>query len=386
MVIRVRNLAAVVVLVGLCAVGPSADACCMVPLDYGGDVDQSAQQVALWHHEGHQELVVRVSPFFQGVEELPGYLAWVLTVPSKPMAYAVASRGIFDEARDLHRRLQDMAASQEARRSKFSNPFPGATVDGAALLAPTGARGLDVSAPIRVGPYEITEVKARGAEALDALNDYLKERAFPQEDPAHMRWFVENDFTFLCIYILPPEGQSSLGKTLDLEPLQIGFKTPEPYYPGMFSSQQGNFGLKLTAFTSKPVARASLRSIRKKLHARTGTYDNLWTEQPLADELSAVTDKASALASVPRWHVNRLSSRGFNAPDRSPRISEWDGDVYFALGGAADQPPSWYYGDRAIGWPERFWREHRYAALVWLLLIGVGFLGVRALVRRGRAT
>ena len=380
---RVAVITAVVLLLGAAWV----DACCMVPRDYEGDVDQTAQQVAILHHDGHQELIVRVAPEFLGTEELPGFMAWVLTVPAKPTGYALANRGVFNSARTLEDKLQDLAEWQEARRSKFSMPESFMGVDSEAKLAVDGiaASGLAISEPIRVGPYDITEVKARGSEALDELNAYLQKRGFPQEDPAHMRWFVENDFTFLCIYIEPQQGKDKLGQKVDLEPLQVGFDTPRPYYPGMFSSQQGNFALKLAALTSKPIQRDSLRAIKRKLVARTGTYDNLWTEKPLPDELGKAASKIAHFASVKRWYVNRLVSRGFNRPGESDvKIANWKEDVRFTLGTAADDPPAWYYGDRDIGSLELFWREHRYAGMVLIggfLLAAFAFL---RLLRRGR--
>ena len=46
------------------------DGCCMVPRDYPGDVDQSMQEVLILHADGHEELVIRVRPFFRDAEEV----------------------------------------------------------------------------------------------------------------------------------------------------------------------------------------------------------------------------------------------------------------------------------------------------------------------------
>ena len=56
----------------LCALvlahGPSGDACCMVPREYPGDVDQSMQEVVVAFADGHEDLILRVKPFFKDAE------------------------------------------------------------------------------------------------------------------------------------------------------------------------------------------------------------------------------------------------------------------------------------------------------------------------------
>ena len=47
---------------------------------------------------------------------------------------------------------------------------------------------------------------------VSALNAWLEKNGFPTEDPEHMKYFVENKFTFLAIKINPPKGDRlSLG-------------------------------------------------------------------------------------------------------------------------------------------------------------------------------
>ncbi len=378
----------ILVLIGCLALllARPAGTCCMVPMSFAGDVDQSAQRVIAVHHDGHQELIARVAPFFQGTDDTPAYLAWVLTVPSKPTGYDVVAPEVFKEAAALADRLEALAARQEARRSRFFNPVPKGMLGVDSMQVTAAARGgLDVSAPVEVGPYEITEVKARGVDALDQLNAYLDARGFPQEDPAHMRWFVENDFTFLCIYITPPEGQDRLGKQLELDALRVGFAAERPYYPGMFSSRQGNFSLALTVVTSKPLAASALNAQRGKLNARSSDYRNLWTVKAFPGALGKSVADVPPLHGVERWYVNALHSRGFNRnrDDGTPEIAHWREDVFFALGGEADEPPSWYYGDRDIGAVERAWREHRIAIVIWTALIAACVTAIW-IVRRKR--
>ena len=326
---------------------PPADGCCMVPRDYPGDVDQSSQQVVVLHHAGHQELVVRVRPFFREAEETPASLAWLVTTPSKPTAYDTADPAVFDEARALHKRLEAYYDAQEPKplfpSCSLGAMAPGADAEG--KLATTW--GVEVDPTVKVGPYTITPVRALGPDAVAGLNRYLEEHGFGTEDPEHLAWFAKHDYTFLCIRITPPEGAVSLGKHLDLVPLRVGFATERPYYPGMYSANQGNFGLELTTITSKPLSRGSLRFMRRKLHAGHKA-ENLFTDATLTGAFEPVAEAALGTKPAPeRWYVNRYDSYGFNEKDAEgvPAILRWKEDVLWALGGEPDLPPSWYYGD-----------------------------------------
>ena len=64
-----RNRRIVVAVLAVVLLGAAwVDACCMVPRDYPGDVDQSAQHALVLHHDCEQELVLRVRPFFHHAE------------------------------------------------------------------------------------------------------------------------------------------------------------------------------------------------------------------------------------------------------------------------------------------------------------------------------
>jgi hypothetical protein len=368
-------------------------ACCMVPRSWDGAVDQAEQNVVVLHHAGHEELILRVTPFFQrkdgtplpeAADAAPPYVEWVVTVPSPPTGYRTLPAGVFREAGELVSRLEALAKAQHDARTRLDvlTNYLRATRG----VATAAEAGLDVSAPVRVGPHEITEVKARGREALGQLNAYLAARGLPEEDPDHMAWFVDRGFTFLCIHVTPPPGSARLGRLLDLEPLQIGFETERPYYPAKFSSRQGAFAVQLTAITSRPVAQESLRAVRDRLDAMVSAWPNLWTVRPLP---GAVGEAAGApwAEGVSRWYVNAYASRGFNRTlkDGRPVIATWEDDVHWDLGGDADDMPGWYYGDRELSLVERQVREHGYA---WAVLGGLSLLlvlGVRRRRRRGSA-
>lgn len=347
-------------------------ACCMVPRSYSGDVDQAAQQVVILHRAktddapGYQEMLIRVQPFFQGAQGNPEYIAWVITVPSKPLRYDVADKAALQAGADLHEKLFQLARRQWADRSQFEWPswLPSAMTE----RGMEDARSLlTEDAAVQVGPYTITPVRTQGAAALDELNTYLQERGFAAEDREYLAYFVENDFTFLCVRITPPQGQATLGGRLDLPPLVIGFETDELYYPGRFSSRQGNFALDLTLISDKPLATESVSTTRDRLKAIGRGYVqlvNLYSVQPLPEALASVLSERARTVEKPRWYVNRIQSEGFNPNDEAgnPAIAGWEDDVFIKVGDNTDELPGfWYYGDLEIPFLERMFREHAMA-------------------------
>lgn len=347
-------------------------ACCMVPRSYSGDVDQAAQQVVILHRAktddapGYQEMLIRVQPFFQGAQGNPEYIAWVITVPSKPLRYDVADKAALQAGADLHEKLFQLARRQWADRSQFE--WPSWLPSGMTERGMEDARSLlTEDATVQVGPYTITPVRTQGAAALDELNTYLQERGFAAEDREHLAYFVENDFTFLCVRVTPPQGQATLGGRLDLPPLVIGFETDELYYPGRFSSRQGNFALDLTLISDKPLATESVSTTRDRLKAIGRGYVqlvNLYSVQPLPEALASVLSERARMVEKPRWYVNRIQSEGFNPNDEAgnPAIASWKDDVFIKVGDNTDELPGfWYYGDLEIPFLERMFREHAMA-------------------------
>lgn len=348
-------------------------ACCMLPMGFPGDVDQAEQQLLVMHRDGHQEMVIRVAPVFKGGGDGPLYMTWVVTVPSTPTGYREASPDTLHAGKDLHEELFRLAKQQWSDRTQFSLnylvPMLGSTAGNASAAA--GDDSLRFGETVRLEHYTITPVQGVGAGALDALNAWLRKNGFPTEDPGHMKYFVDNNFTFLCIYVTPPEGKT-LGTAAALPPLQVGFDCPAPYYPGKFSSRQGDFSLDLTILTDKPLEMDALRERIAQLKAYAGgkvELCNLWTVQPLPQHLAAAME-GRMNATAERWYVNRIASRGFNPLDKDgqPTIAAWKEDIFFPLGNHTDELPGfWYYGDQDIGFLERFFREH---ALAFMMLSG----------------
>jgi len=340
---------------------PALAACCMVPTDYPGDVDQSRQEVLILHRNGHQEMAIRVLPYFKDAADNPAQLTWILTLPSAPTGFQQADPEVFAQGRDLYQRMFQLARNQWSAKTDFAFGLPGANdaAAGGAELA-----GLNVGTTVQVGPYTVTPVKAQGKEALENLNQWLAQRGFPKEDAAHLAWFVENDFTFLCIHFKPPAGKAA---ALQLPALQVGFDTKAAYYPGKFSARQGNFALDMTLLSDKPLELDNLQLMRERLNDSPNdrvVLHNIWTSQPLPAPLAAMAGKEEAPA---KWYINRIASRGFNANDGGgqPAIAGWKDDVFFAIGDTPDELPGfWYYGDAEISWPERMFRQHALAGII----------------------
>lgn len=314
----------------------SAWACCMIPKTFAGKVQQSAQQVVVLHGDGHQELVIRVAPRFVGTKAGAPYCAWVLTVPATPTKYAVSDAQVFDHAAELFVKLHALARAQK--------PKPLFTEGGGkAKSAAAVPAGVEVGRKVRVGPYDITEVKATGAQAVEGLNRYIAENGFPAEPPGELSYFAENGFTFLCIKIMPPAGETVLPPSLEgLPALRVGFPSARPYYPGKYSARQGAFALDLIILSAKALDGLSFGLNMVRLGDNPGGLRNLWSVQPLPGKLREAVD-GTKLQAVPRWYVNRIQSPGFNKGDRA--IAHWKTDMFFELGGPNDEPPTWYYGD-----------------------------------------
>lgn len=360
-------------------VAPVVSACCMVPRTWDGRVQQNQQKALVLHNDGTEHLILKIAPEFSG-KGAPQKMAWVVTVPNLPKNYAVADESIIDDATGMHEKLVRLAMDQWQERSHLYVPsfsqMMGTSVDGS-------ANAVSEHPTINVGPYSITPVQATGQHAVDQLNKYLADEGYPPEEPSHLEYFIENDFTFLCIRVTTGNS-AKLAKNPNMPPLRITFDTDAPYYPAKFSSRQGNFGLDLTIITTDPLD----SDVLQQLILRTGAHPvhrvvlgNLWSTQPLPESI------AEHLPGVDpdRWYVNRLTTDGFNDEGQ---IAKWKDDLFFTLGSSEDSVPGfWYYGDTEIGFMERMFREHIIAIFFWFM--GLSFIGLmlksRANKRRAKA-
>lgn len=293
-----------------CLSGSPAMACCMLPATYVGTISQNAHEAVIIHHAGREELVLRIDYKIIG-ESMPDNFAWVITVPNEPDEYAIADAKLFEEMFVLSEKLRPPS------RTKSKRGFGGAF----------GGSGVELGKQVQVGPYDIQPVRGVGANALTALNTWLKAKGFPTEDPAHMEYFVANKFTFLCIKIAAPKEEKAVGADGTVPPLHLSFASPKPYYPLRFSSRQGVFDVNLHVLTQRALnyrtSDSVLRQINWTNHDFTRNYKLYKARVP--NSLKKVFDNSRFKADRAVWFYNNIRGDQVN---RDNAIARWKTDVF----------------------------------------------------------
>ncbi len=294
-------------------------ACCMVPAGYAGRIGQDAQE-ALIVHDGHrEELVLRINYKIEGAK-MPESFAWVITVPNEPDAYAVADPDLFEKMDKLAKLL----LAQTPRYSALSADQPFS--DGNAAVP----QGVELGKAVTVGPYAIQPIRGVGSNALLGLNTWLNANGFPSENPEHMRYFVESNFTFLCVKIKPEGGSSLVPSSGVLPPLHLSFASKRPYYPLKFSSQQGEFDLNLHILTKQPVdfkaIKKQLKSIAWSNSGYKKNYKLHHTSVPKV--LGDVLKKGKIQAKQRYWNYSNIQCLKLN---KGKSLERLESDVFFEL-------------------------------------------------------
>ncbi len=287
----------------------------MVPRTYKGTISQSAQEAVLFHAGDREELILRINYKLKG-EGTPDRFAWVITVPNEPDRYAVADGKLFEE-------MFDWAQEEMFKKRRSFGLLP---------KADAVANGIELGKRVQVGPYDIQPVRALGAEALGALNAWLKKNGFPTEDPAHMKYFVDNKFTFLAIKISPPKGEKVVKPGGEVNPLHLSFKSEKVYYPLRFSSRQGVFDVNLYLFTDRDFDHRQSKGVLEKINANfpSNLKYNVSVRagqlpKSLVQQLAKIADPT--IKKVKRWKANLVRTKGTN---RGNTIASWKEDVFFA--------------------------------------------------------
>ncbi len=209
-------------------------ACIHPPRSYKGSVEEKSQQAIIFHHDGREELILKVDYKLTPKSKygLPSSLAWVVPVPEAPDHYSVEDNAIFEELF----KLTDISSIEYG-------------ADGTPLKDRSG--GIDLLQKVTVGEYEIQPIKAKGKEAGPALNKWLSKNEFGEVPVENMEYYLKNDFTFLAIKIHPQKSNSPMAQAGGFSPLRISFKTKHIYFPLKFSSHQGTFDVTLYVITEK---------------------------------------------------------------------------------------------------------------------------------------
>ncbi|MFT5523428.1 MAG: hypothetical protein ACI9HK_001374 [Pirellulaceae bacterium] len=330
--------------------------CCMVPVDYEGKISQNAQQAILFHQGDRQELILAIDYAITG-ETMPSSFAWIITVPAEPDAYHLADNSIFESVGHWAKHLVTPPIAEDAAAG-------GGCDCSAVPLAPASKAGsVELGRFAEVGPYAIQPVRAVGANALTGLNSWLQENGFPTESPEHMKYFIDNNFTFLCIKVSPPEGNPAVASGGDLSPLQISFKSDKVYYPLRFSSRQGMFDLQLTTLTREPVdfkqSREALtkiswlsRELYRNVPVKPGMFPGPLTEAYDRHQLGEVTGD---------WYLNLLQCRMVN---QNNSIDTWKEDVFLVTNPKVEPRQA------------SLWNP----SLLWLIVIAIGVWALRRLL------
>lgn len=305
-----------------------ASACMMVPKDFEGRISQNRHQAILVHHGDQEELILRINYKISG-GKTPLQFAWIITTPTEPSAYHLADPKIFDETSLWANRL-----IRPPRKSRGSRSRLGGLTDDKRPQA-----ALEFGKREVVGPYDIQPVRARGRDALDALNQWLTANGFPTEDPGHMKYFIDEEFTFLCVKINSAEGADGVASSALLPPLHLTFETENPYYPLLFSSRQGVFDLELTTLTDQSLDYGgSYHALTKQLRWSAPRYKKNVPVRAnqLPKSLAAALKKSKNAGKRANWKLNVI--RGSKLNGEPYAIAGWKSDVFLAKNSEQSTP------------------------------------------------
>jgi len=282
----------------------------MLPKKYQGSIQQSSQEAVIIHENGQQDLILKVNPQING-KAAPPYFAWIVSVPNEPDSYKLASKTIF---KDMYKYSRDYIAPQG---DDFGESDEG---------SPRGvkAEGVHLSKRVQVGPYHIQPIRGVGENALKGLNKWLSTNGFPTESDEHMAYFVENNFTFLCIKVYPVK-KKTFTKIPGLLPLHISFKSKDIYYPMMYSSQQGNFNAQIYTVSDKRINYTANESVLNKIGYRDRQYKrnsllHRKTKGAPRSLLGLLSERKTKI-----WYYNDIAC--YN-PNKDKNISKWDKDIF----------------------------------------------------------
>ena len=284
-------------------------ACLHPPKTYKGTVTELSQQAIVFHHNGREELILKVDYTAKG--PAPRSLAWVIPTPKEPDHYAIEDGAIFKELFQFTRPIP-RGLRKKQRKSKSAAP-----------------QGVTLLAKASVGEYDIQPLKVTGANAGKALNQWLKSNGYGEVARDAMAWYLEHNWTFLAIKILPKSAQKSLKKTGQFRPLRISFASKNIVYPLMFSSHQGVFDVTLYLITNDGFKYPDLVKNTKRFGFRPMIANIPITDHVQLSSIPAFQKLWDKLRDENRLQmtrpaINRLFANQINSP--ANRLSDWKQD------------------------------------------------------------
>ncbi len=297
----------------------SSVACIHLPATYKGSITTDTQEGILFHDAGREALILKAAYRITG-DSMPENFAWVLTVPSKPDNYSLASDKVFE----------DMFNWAEQYSPKVRNKSKG--LEGNSLGIPVPQGHVIVEKKVEVGPYDIQPVRAVGKDAAAALNEWFKTNGYSEVKAEHLQYFIDGNMTFLCVKVVPKKVDVKGSTTGQLPPLQISFASEKPYYPMKFFAFQGDMKLRLYTLTRKELDFAASKDVLSNLkieHSPYGQNHKVTSEQFPENLTKIVNDAKTELPSKSgAWYFNILDASGFNS---KREILKWPSDVFLTL-------------------------------------------------------
>lgn len=296
-------------------------------------IGQKGQQALILHHDGVEELVLKVE--YAG-DAAPS-LAWIVPVPAAPTDYGTVDTALFDA---LDEWVQLRRERPRARAMEKSAP-PQAVL----TLLP----------PARVGPFEIQPIQVAGETGADAaLNAWMREHGFQELPAATLAYYIERGWTFLAIRVTPASG-AALEAEGGLPPLRVQFPSADAAYPLKLSTHMGEFAARVYLVTAAPPAERAFDGVRARGFEVVSGGRYLETARFADGPLAAAVDRF-APADAPdvlkdmlqkrfgdarALHMSVLLSERVNAPappdggDVELAPARWAEDFAVSLGAAA---------------------------------------------------
>ncbi|MEI8255227.1 MAG: DUF2330 domain-containing protein [Deltaproteobacteria bacterium] len=161
----------------------------------------------------------------------PTPLAWLLAVPSAPIAYEACT-------------VADFEGTMGWARALVSEP-PGGGIGGF-----SEGSALAIGPTVRVGEYDITPIAGTGPAAATQLAAWLHANHFPPASAGAIQAYARENATFLAVRAQLPASV----ERAELHPLAIAFRTPSVVVPVRLSVDEPAFALDVAVFSSRVIA------------------------------------------------------------------------------------------------------------------------------------
>lgn len=161
-------------------------------------------------------------------------LAWVLAVPSAPLAYHTLNAEQFAQA---HGWIAGQVSVTATRGG----------VEGAAGARGLQGHGLNVGPTQQVGNYQVTPLQGAGPAAVTALRGWLTQNHFGTPSDEALRAYAQQNATFLAVRSSLPANTPHA----QLEPLAIAFRSSSIVVPVRLSGGAPPAELNVAVFSGR---------------------------------------------------------------------------------------------------------------------------------------